>query len=86
MGGLYASSRKSFASPLGERRHPLPRPLKLEQEGDIASERGVSDNNRNAKFYRLTRPGRRQFDKETRDWERTTAILARFLASPEHSS
>jgi PadR family transcriptional regulator, regulatory protein PadR len=54
--------------------------LKLEQEGSIASEWGVSDNNRKAKFYRLTRAGRKQLDKETRDWEQTTAILARFLA------
>jgi transcriptional regulator len=54
--------------------------LKLEQEGSITSEWGVSENNRKAKFYKLTRAGRRQLDKETRDWERTAAILARFLA------
>src|SRR5438128_958517 len=60
--------------------------LKLEQEGYIDSEWGVSDNNRKAKFYRLTRAGRRQLAKETREWERTTAILARFLSSPEGSS
>ena len=54
--------------------------LKLEQEGCIASEWGVSENNRRAKFYRLTRAGRKQVEKEARDWERTTAILARFLA------
>jgi PadR family transcriptional regulator, regulatory protein PadR len=54
--------------------------LKLEQEGSIASEWGVSENNRKAKFYRLTRAGRKQLDKETRDWEQTTVILARFLA------
>ena len=53
--------------------------LKLEQEGVISSEWGMSENNRRAKFYRLTRAGRRQVEKETRDWERTTAILARFL-------
>jgi PadR family transcriptional regulator, regulatory protein PadR len=57
--------------------------LKLEQEGAIASEWGVSDNNRRAKFYRLTRAGRRQIERETRDWEKTTAILARFLAPTE---
>jgi PadR family transcriptional regulator PadR len=56
--------------------------LKLEQEGAIASEWGVSENNRKAKFYRLTRAGRKQLAKEARDWEQTTAILARFL-SPE---
>jgi len=54
--------------------------LKLEQEGYIASDWGVSENNRRAKFYRLTRAGRKQVEKEARDWERTTAILARFLA------
>jgi PadR family transcriptional regulator len=54
--------------------------LKLEQEGAIASEWGVSENNRKAKFYRLTRAGRRQLEREARDWEQATAILARFLA------
>jgi PadR family transcriptional regulator len=53
--------------------------VKLEQEGTIASEWGVSDNNRKAKFYRLTRAGRKQLQRETRDWEVTTAIVARFL-------
>jgi PadR family transcriptional regulator len=60
--------------------------LKLEQEGYIASEWGLSENNRKAKFYRLTRAGRKQLAKEAREWERTTAILARFLSSPEESS
>jgi PadR family transcriptional regulator, regulatory protein PadR len=54
--------------------------LKLEQEGSIASEWGFSENNRKAKFYRLTRAGRKQLEKEARDWEQTTAILARFLS------
>ena len=54
--------------------------LKLEQEGFIAASWGVSDNNRRAKFYRLTRAGRKQIDKEAREWARTTDILARFLA------
>ena len=53
--------------------------LKLEQEGYISSEWGVSDNNRKAKFYKLTRAGRRQVEKEEREWNNTTAILARFL-------
>lgn len=57
--------------------------LKLEQEGAIASEWGVSDNNRKAKFYRLTRAGRNQLRRETNDWEQTTEILARFLAPAE---
>ncbi len=57
--------------------------LKLEQEGSIASEWGVSDNNRKAKFYRLTRAGRKQLQNEARDWEQTTEILARFLSPTE---
>jgi transcriptional regulator len=54
--------------------------LKLEQEGSISSEWGVSENNRKAKFYKLTRAGRKQVEKETQNWEQTTAILARFLS------
>lgn len=53
--------------------------LKLEQEGSIASAWGVSDNNRRAKYYRLTRAGRRQLEKEVRHWEQGSAIVARFL-------
>jgi PadR family transcriptional regulator, regulatory protein PadR len=53
--------------------------LKLEQEGSIASEWGASENNRRARFYRLTRAGRRQLDKEARDWENATDIMAQFL-------
>jgi transcriptional regulator len=53
--------------------------LKLEQEGYIKAAWGVSDNNRRAKFYQLTRAGRRQVERETRDWEQATEILARFL-------
>jgi transcriptional regulator len=53
--------------------------LKLEQEGYITSEWGVSDNNRRAKFYRLTRAGRGQLLKEAREWDRTTEIIARFF-------
>ena len=57
--------------------------LRLEQEGYIASEWGVSDNNRKAKFYRLTRAGRKQLGNEAREWGQTTEILARFLAPEE---
>ena len=60
--------------------------LKLEQEGYIASEWSVSDNNRKAKYYRLTRAGRKQLDKEAREWEQTTAILARFLSPGDQPS
>jgi PadR family transcriptional regulator len=54
--------------------------LKLEQEGWIMSEWGVSDNNRRARFYRLTRAGRRQLERATRDWELTIEIVGTFLA------
>lgn len=56
--------------------------LKLEQEGYIAAEWGVSDNNRKAKFYELTARGRRQIREETEDWELTVALMAKFLAKP----
>ena len=59
--------------------------LKLEQEGYIASEWGVSENNRKAKYYRLTRTGRRRVQRETREWERTSAILGRFLSGEQGS-
>jgi transcriptional regulator len=59
--------------------------LKLEQEGCIASEWGVSDNNRKAKFYRLTRAGRKQVERGTREWERATDILASFLSTEKPS-
>ena len=53
--------------------------LKLEQEGAITAEWGASENNRKAKFYRLTRAGRRRLEHEARQWEQATAIVARFL-------
>jgi len=53
--------------------------LKLEQEGAIASEWGASENNRRARFYRLTKAGQRLLKAETRDWEQTAAIIARFF-------
>jgi len=60
--------------------------LKLEQEGYISSEWGFSDNNRKAKYYKLTRAGRKQLNEEEREWEQTTAIRARFLAPGEERS
>ena len=54
--------------------------LRLEQEGTITSEWGPSENNRHARFYRLTRAGRKQLQAELRDWQQTTDIIARFLA------
>jgi PadR family transcriptional regulator, regulatory protein PadR len=53
--------------------------LKLEHEGAIASDWGASDNNRRARFYRLTKAGHKQLRTETRDWEQTAAIIARFF-------
>ncbi len=54
--------------------------LRLEQEGAIASDWGVSENNRKARFYKLTRDGRKQLQAETQDWEQTAAIIGRFFA------
>lgn len=53
--------------------------LKLEQEGYIVSEWGLSENNRKAKFYRLTAAGRKHLVREAREWERMTGIMARFV-------
>jgi PadR family transcriptional regulator len=57
--------------------------LRLEQERSISSEWGVSENNRKAKYYRLTATGRRQLRQETQDWADASAIVARFLAVKE---
>jgi PadR family transcriptional regulator, regulatory protein PadR len=57
--------------------------LKLEQEGLISSEWGVSDNNRKAKFYKLTKAGRKQIERDTRQWEETAAIMMRFLTGED---
>jgi transcriptional regulator len=53
--------------------------MKLEQEGWIASEWGVSEHNRRARFYQLTRSGRAQLHREARDWQITGDIVSRFL-------
>jgi transcriptional regulator len=60
--------------------------LKLEQEGSISAEWGISDNNRRAKYYTLTRAGRKQLGKEAREWDRTTGIIARFFSPSEEGS
>jgi PadR family transcriptional regulator PadR len=57
--------------------------LKLEQAGFISSAWGQSDNNRRAKFYTLTRAGRRYLEKEAREWQRTTSIVASFFSPGE---
>jgi transcriptional regulator len=53
--------------------------LRLEQEGAIVSEWGASENNRRARFYRLTRAGQNLLQTETREWEQTAAIVGRFF-------
>ena len=53
--------------------------LRLEHEGAVTSEWRPSDNNRRARFYRLTAAGHRQLQAETRSWEETTALIARFF-------
>ncbi len=60
--------------------------LKLEQEGAIESEWGVSDNNRKAKYYRLTRAGRKQLQEESRGWEQAASIVAKFLTAEKESA
>jgi transcriptional regulator len=57
--------------------------LKLELEGYIAAEWGVSGNNRRAKFYKLTRAGGKKLAREARQWERTTTAIARIFAPIE---
>lgn len=53
--------------------------LKLQQMGWISSEWGVSENNRRARFYSITRAGKKQLQEETKNWERLSGILARFV-------
>ena len=55
--------------------------LKLEQEGSIESDWGASENNRRARYYRLTRSGRKQLQSEVDEWQQTTEIMARFLTA-----
>lgn len=54
--------------------------LRLEQEGAIASEWGISDNNRRARFYRITKAGEKQLASEVTQWAQATEIVARFIA------
>ena len=57
--------------------------LRLEQEGAIAASWGLSENNRRARYYKLTRSGRRQLEREAKQWEQATAIVARFFEPSE---
>jgi transcriptional regulator len=60
--------------------------LKLEQEGYLSGQWGLSENNRRARYYSLTRTGKEQLRKESRQWDQTTALIARFFAAPEEAS
>jgi PadR family transcriptional regulator PadR len=60
--------------------------LRLEQRGWIASKWGTSDNNRRARFYSLTRAGRKQLQREAEDWQRMAGIMARVLGGAEEPS
>mgnify|MGYP000855273554 CR=1 FL=1 len=59
--------------------------VKLEQEGYISASWGLSDNNRKAKFYTLTRAGRRQLERAAKEWDQATDIVSRFFAPKEAS-
>ena len=59
--------------------------LRLEQRGWVSSRWGTSENNRRARFYTITRAGRKQLQRETEDWHRITAIMARVLNSGAQS-
>jgi len=60
--------------------------LRLEQDGAIASQWGVSENNRRAKFYRITKTGHRQLDAELSQWAQASDIVARFVAMKGHKA
>src|SRR3569623_823984 len=55
--------------------------LKLEQEGSIESDWGASEHNRRARYYKLTRSGRRQLQSEVQEWQQPTEIMSRFLTA-----
>jgi PadR family transcriptional regulator PadR len=52
--------------------------LRLEQEGSIAAEWGVSDNNRKARYYRITNHGKKQLAREEHEWQQANEIIGRF--------
>jgi PadR family transcriptional regulator PadR len=59
--------------------------VRLQQRGWISASWGTSDNNRRAKYYAITRSGRKQLARETMNWERLSAIIGRILSSPRES-
>src|SRR5437773_9048757 len=60
--------------------------VRLQQRGWISAEWGTSDNNRRAKYYALTKTGRKQLDREADDWRRVSAVVGRVLADPHGGS
>jgi PadR family transcriptional regulator, regulatory protein PadR len=60
--------------------------VRLQQHGWISAEWGTSDNNRRAKYYALTKTGRKQLEREADDWRRVTAVIGRVLANPQGGS
>jgi len=60
--------------------------LRLEQTGWITAKWGTSENNRRAKFYAITRAGRKQLAAESENWERMSGIIARFLKPSAENS
>lgn len=60
--------------------------VRLEQRGWIRSKWGVSDNNRRARFYSLTKPGKKQLAVEAESWERMSALIARLLRGAEDNA
>jgi len=60
--------------------------LYLEQRGRISSKWGVSENNRRAKYYSITRAGRKQLAAEEEEWQRTSAIMTRLLAPSKENA
>ena len=59
--------------------------MRLQQQGFISSSWGTSDNNRKAKFYAITRAGRKQLEAEARNWERISSVIARLLRTMTRS-
>jgi PadR family transcriptional regulator PadR len=82
----YAIERRSEDVLQVEHGSLYPALHRLEDRGLIASFWGTSENNRKAKYYRLTRAGHRHLEEEARDWQRTAAIVARFLSPAQKPS
>jgi PadR family transcriptional regulator PadR len=58
--------------------------MRLQHQGWISASWGTSENSRRAKFYTITRIGRRQLTQETETWERIAGVIRRLLGTPEH--